>query len=241
MRRIALFAVLLLAQATFALEPASDPNLAVVRIKSHGASGTVISTTDGKSYILSCAHMFFAEFGGLDAKLLKKPFSIDGPAQPYAPNKPAVSRLIGVDAEADLSLIEIDNGPFHYIPIAPQGRQPGQRLLSAGYDDMKWPVTNQWVTILSIDLNYIFTRERPWHGRSGGGLFDYDAKLLFGVVEAYETTAPFRGVYVGHQSILRFMSKYQSLMEPIPARPPSPNTTQRLSKEEKRGRDLQTH
>src|SRR5207237_3382704 len=39
--------------------PASDPALAVVRIKSHGASGTVIATAPGKSWILSCCHMFF--------------------------------------------------------------------------------------------------------------------------------------------------------------------------------------
>src|SRR5207302_6420338 len=85
--------------------PRYHPSLAVVRIKSHGASGTVIATAPGKSYILSCAHMFA---GPAD---YKKPLRLDGPRQPHAEAKRAACRVLAVDAQADLSLLEHDNGP----------------------------------------------------------------------------------------------------------------------------------
>src|SRR4051794_1893902 len=89
-----------------ALEPTSDPNLATVRITSHGVSGTIIATSEGKSWILSCAHMFLqAGQDQLDPRLLKKKFHIDGPAQPYAPRKPAHAKLLAVDPARDLALL----------------------------------------------------------------------------------------------------------------------------------------
>ncbi len=45
-----LFLFLLIVPPASAFEPAADPALAAVRIKSHGASGTVIATTPGKSW-----------------------------------------------------------------------------------------------------------------------------------------------------------------------------------------------
>jgi hypothetical protein len=44
------------------------------------------------------------------------------------------------------------------------------------------------------------------HGRSGGGLWDIDAKVLIGVVQGYEVP-PWgrRGIYVSHQAVLRFL------------------------------------
>ena len=57
-KRVTFLAALGLALALAAGARAQDPTLACVRIKSHGASGTVIATTRGKSWILSCAHMF---------------------------------------------------------------------------------------------------------------------------------------------------------------------------------------
>ena len=205
-----------------ALEPSADPSLAVVRIKSHGASGTIIATTEGKSWILSCAHMFFGPHDTLDDKYTRKKIVIDGPAQPYAPQKLAATRLLGADADHDLSLIEIDNGPFNYVPVAPQGFQPGQNLNSAGYDEMKWPITSKHATILVTLSDWTYTREKPWHGRSGGGLFDLDAKVLIGVVNGYELQGQARGIYVSHASILRFLARYQGHMTHTPLSPPTP-------------------
>lgn len=217
---------------TFGMEPASDPNLAVVRIKSHGCSGTVIQTTDGKSYILSCAHMFFDAANNFDPKKINATFDVDGARQPYAPKKTARVKVLGADSDADLSLLEMDNGPFYYIPIAPKGHRPGRYILSAGYDDMKWPITNQWCTLLGADTLWLYTREKPWHGRSGGGLFDYEAKVLIGVISAYENPPGSRGIYANHESILRFMAKFTSRMEQTPRTPPTPPRSQKFTLKE---------
>jgi hypothetical protein len=199
---------LAVARLLWALEPAADPALATVRIKSHGASATVIATTDGRSWILGCAHMLTDDAGNPSAAARAKKFSIDGPSQPHAVRKSATgpARLAAWDYKIDLSLLVIDNGPFHYIPVAREGFRPGKNLASVGYDNMAWPVTVKPATIVASVGDTTFTRERPWHGRSGGGLCDRDARVLIGVVQGYELP-PWgrRGVYVSHQAILRFL------------------------------------
>ena len=220
--RAALVCCAAIAARAAALEPSADPRLAVVRVKSHGASGTIIATAPGQSWILSCAHMFFGPRDTLDDTLLRKKIVIDGPAQPNAPRLLATARLFAVDAERDLSLIEIANGPFNYVPVAPAGFQPGGNLLSAGYDAMKWPVTVRPATILGTLGNWTYTRERPGHGRSGGGLFDVGGKCLIGVVNGYEINGQERGIYVSHESILAFLAKCHGQMTGAPRGPPLP-------------------
>jgi len=199
-----------------ALEPAADPTLAVVRITSHGASGTVIQTTVGRSWILSCCHMFFGGNGRIDQQLLAKKIIIDGPTQPFAIRKSAEARVVLIDANADLCLIEIDNGPFHYVPVAPKGFKPGKRISSAGYDLMKWPITHVRNTIIGQFSGWTYTTERPSQGRSGGGLFDLDARVLIGVCNGLEVSGEGRGLFVSHQSILLFLSKSQGAGKTLP-------------------------
>jgi hypothetical protein len=220
--RTRLLTLLLLALAA-CRAPASEPPryhpaLAVVRIRSHGASGTVIATAPGKSWILSCAHMFAgpAEY--------KKPLRIDGPPQPLAAPKRAACRILAVDAQADLSLLEHDNGPFYCCPVAPAGHQPGNNLLSAGYDEMRWPVTQQRATLLESLGQTTFTRERPWHGRSGGGLIDVDSHVLIGVVQGYEVGGRGRGVYVSHAAVLTFVARHLPSDRPGELRPSRPRS-----------------
>jgi len=142
------------------------------------------------------------------AAMRAKKFIIDGPDQPHALRKmsPGPARLVAWDYQADLSLLVIDNGPFNYIPVAPEGFKPGRNLYSAGYDNMAWPITMKAATILISQGDTTYTKEKPWHGRSGGGLCDLDAKVLIGVVQGYEVP-PWgrRGVYVSHQAVLRFL------------------------------------
>jgi len=210
-------------------EPARDPNLAAVRVKSHGASATVIATTPGKSWLLGCAHMFFDEHDQVDPALAARPIRLDGPVQPYAPRKAASARLVAVDAAADLSLLVLDNGPFHFVPVAPRGHPPSRNLRSVGYDGMAWPVTNRPATVVGVSGDWTFTREKPWHGRSGGGLIDLEARVLIGVVNGYETTGQQRGVYTSHDAVLRFLEQHFSKMPRQPHTPPAPDNRQRYA------------
>lgn len=194
-----------------------DPSLAVVRIKSHGASGTVIWSRQGKSYILSCAHMFDTPAS------LKRPLRIDGPVQPKAPRVLVKPKVLAVDFTLDLSLIELPNGPFYTVPVAPAGYQPGTQLLSIGYDNMSWPVTRRIATFLNTGPTTTYTRERPWHGRSGGGLIDPKRHYLVGVVQGYEVTGSRRGLYVSHAAILRFLKNRPGILQrPVPVAPAVP-------------------
>ncbi len=193
----ALLALLLLGAAA----PASPPD-AVVRLSSHGASGTVIQTAPGRSLILSCAHAF-------EGRDRARPLVIDAPtAAPAGTSRAVGIRLLAVDERLDLSLIELGDGPLPYCcPVAPAGFTPGGRVLSVGYDAMRYPAVQEWATLLGSTGGTTYTREQPRPGRSGGALLDLDAGCLIGVVQGYETAGPRRGMYVSHQAILSFLGR----------------------------------
>jgi hypothetical protein len=232
MKRTFTFLVLLLVLArpsrTQGVPPAADPALATVRIKSHGASATIIATTEGRSWILGCAHMLTDGNGNPSDKARKKKFVIDGPVQTYAPKQPAEVKLVAWDYDMDLSLLEIANGPFHHIPVAQAGFKPSSKLWSCGYDNMSWPVTKKPATILLSQGNTTYTKEKPWHGRSGGGLADGDARVLIGVVQGYEVWPNSRGLYVSHAAILRFLRSQWKNAPPQPLDEVLPVQRQRL-------------
>ncbi len=190
---------------------------AVVRIGSHGGSGTVIFTTAGRSLILSCAHAFQGNDRS-KAIVIDVPTPTPGPAQ-----RPGV-RLLAVDYRADLSLIEMLAGPLPYVcPVAPVNHRAG-RLLSVGFDEMALPAKMRPATSLGSQGAITFTRERPWHGRSGGGLIDLDSGYLVGVVQGYsgpqdrrEVVSGCTGMYASLTAIQSFLSKNQPGLQAQPA------------------------
>lgn len=184
----------------------ADPSWAVVRLPSHGASATVIATAPGKSYLLCCAHAF-------EGRDRTRPIAVDTPSPLAAgPLNPGV-RLLAVDYALDLSLIEVAAGPLPYCcPVAPAGHRPSGRVISAGYDEMRLtadgrPPAVRVATVLGTSGNVTWTREVPWHGRSGGGLIDADAGVLIGVVQGYEVGGRNRGMYVSHAAVLAFTAR----------------------------------
>jgi hypothetical protein len=172
---------------------------AVLRIKSHGASGTVVQTAAGSTYILTCAHAF--EGGNRH-----KPIRLDVPTvAPTVHVQRVQPTVVAVDYRLDLALIHISAGPLPYVcPIAPPSSLHSRRCLSVGYDDMELPPKMKMATIVSIQGKTIYTAEKPWHGRSGGGLIDEQGQLI-GVVQGYEVNDQQRGMYVSHDAILSFI------------------------------------
>ncbi|HEV3443742.1 MAG TPA: trypsin-like peptidase domain-containing protein, partial [Gemmataceae bacterium] len=122
--------------------------------------------------------------------------------------------VIAVDARRDLSLLRYNDGPFPFVsPVAAAGFHAGP-CLSVGYDELKIPAQCRPATILESQGTVTFTRERPWHGRSGGGLIDRKTGSLVGVVSAYTGPSNHRelcpgekGVYVRHESVLAFLAE----------------------------------
>ena len=181
-----------------ALPLAAEPPDAVVRLPSHGASGTVIYTERGRSLILSCAHAF-------EGAARATPVTLDVPCLRPGPPRPGRIKLLAVDYGLDLSLLELNDGPLDFVcPVAPSGHRPG-RCLSVGYDEMRLPAKRASATLLGSNRGITFTREIPWHGRSGGALIDRDAGCLIGVVQGYEVGGERRGLYVSHEAILKFL------------------------------------
>lgn len=199
MNRIAAILCFLLAGTAHA-----DPKGAIVRIPSAGGSGTVIATGQGWSLILTAGHCF-------QGAAKNKAIALDIIA-PAAGQKVGCV-LIGADYQADVALLRLNYGPLpHVAPVAPAGFRPGV-CESAGFDDMAFP--GKWLPthIKSASGGYYYTREAPWHGRSGGGLIDANSGFLVGVCSGYtgqhsrNEAARGEGVYAAHASIMAFLKR----------------------------------
>lgn len=201
----ALLLLLLLASPAFA-----DPKGAIVRIPSHGGSGTVIATGPGWSLILSAAHCF-------EGSARTKPIALDVIMPSAAVGRVGI-QLLGTDKAADVALVRLNYGPLpHISPVAPSGFQPGP-CLSGGFDDMKFPGEYRLANIIERSPDgYYYTREAPWHGRSGGGLIDARTGYLVGVCSGYtgqhsrNEAARGKGVYAGLPSILAFLRRTKTI------------------------------
>ena len=174
------------------------PQDAVVAFPSHGCSATCIWKDQTRSLLLSCAHAF----EGNDK--YKKITMLAPHPTPGARQAPGI-RLLYVDNRLDLSLLEVGTSLPYVCPVAPVGSHPG-RLLSCGYDEMRWPPTVRVATQIGTSAELTYTKEYPWHGRSGGALLDPDQGQLYGVVSGY-TTPPMKvvGLYASHQAVLTFL------------------------------------
>jgi hypothetical protein len=127
--------------------------------------------------------------------------------------------LIARDPRWDLALVRVDAGPFPYVcPVVGAGYNPvGRRIVSVGYDEMRLPVTVRTATVTRLSGGQVFTREPPWHGRSGGSLIDVDLGCLVGVCSGYagnpgmaarESPLGGPGIYVSHTAVRSFLSHY---------------------------------
>lgn len=215
---------------------------AVIRITSHGCSGTVIHAEDGRSLVLTCAHMFLspARFPGepdrIDPHLLARSFAFDAPhPQPAKDPRPGI-RLLKYDVGSDLALIQVNTRLPYVCPVAVVRPAPGP-CASAGYDAMTWPATVRPATVMRIEGLRQFTFERPRGGRSGGPLLAAGGTVVIGVCTGYngptdgrEVVPGGEGIYSSHAALVRFLGlaaappakaaplPFQPL-PPIPAQP----------------------
>ena len=219
----ALLAVLSVFAATASAQ-SERPSDAVVRLTSHGGSGTVIATGEGWSLILTCYHCFN---GGSRSKAV----AIDMPHPAPGEAKKVGVKVIALGSmDNDLALLQLNAGPLPYVsPVAPVGFKP-RDCWSCGYDEMKTPAKVRPATVVATWGGTYKTDTRPWHGRSGGGLIDKEKGYLVGVCSAYtgpsnraEVMRGENGIYVSLPAIQRFLAKAKVMKgDTIPDERPEP-------------------
>jgi hypothetical protein len=171
-------------------------------------SGTVIAVEQGRSSVLTCAHLF----GGGNGRIL-----LDAPMPNAGAPAQVGVRLVQLDHAADLALVEVGAALPYTCPV---GETTGRRLLSCGYDYARgYPGTRTLATPLGVRGNWLWTRELPVDGRSGGPLIDVERGTLVGVCHGYQCT-PYgcSGMYVCLDSIHEFLGSRGG--SPPPARQP---------------------
>lgn len=179
-----------------------------VRIPSHGCSGTIIASRRGESMVLTCWHAFATD------RERMRPIVVEVPSLSVSPVKKVGVSLVKVgNASCDLALVRIAYGPLPVIPVGAEDWS-GRQAWSCGYDEMG-PFVYRPARVL-VNGGGLFTVERPWHGRSGGGLVCERSGCLVGVVSGYEGpmirrevlsgAVGTRGIYVGLDLIRPFVS-----------------------------------
>jgi len=162
-------------------QPAPASAAAVVQIPSHGGSGTVIATEPGRTWILTCAHLFAGPGDRARPLVILSPSN-----RPVAPPRRVGPRLVAIRDALDLALLHLPDGPLPFwAPVPPAHYRPDTFCWSVGYDEMRRPPQVRPARIVSVEGSRYLTDARPWHGRSGGALLEARTGYLVGVVTAY--------------------------------------------------------
>ena len=165
-------------------------------------SGTIIDARSGEALILTCGHVFRDSDG-------KGPVMVDL----FGPNGPqqVKGRLLACDLERDVGLVSISTTvPLTAVPLAPPGTTPqaGDRVTGIGCSGGAAP-TAQESHINSIGRfrgpPNLQVAGQPVQGRSGGGLFDAQGRVI-GVCNAADPEDN-EGLFAAQESIYKELDR----------------------------------
>jgi thiol-disulfide isomerase/thioredoxin len=138
-------------------------------------SGTMIDARQGEALVLTCGHIFRDSRG-------QGQISVDLCA-PGAPQK-LPGRLVSYDLERDVALVSIRPGvPVRAAALAPKRYEPskGDRVVTVGCNN-GGPATAHQSSITAINkflaAPNLSVAGLPAQGRSGGGLFTADGRVI---------------------------------------------------------------
>jgi len=159
-------------------------------------SGTIIESKPGRTLIMTCGHIFrgIAE----DSKI-----AVD--LAPWDRPRTFVGTLIRHDLDADVGLVSIStDAAIPVVPVARRAAAPkvGEQMVCVGCSGGQAP-TREQIRITAIDkyegASTIECEGLPVQGRSGGGLFDTQGRLVGVCINA--DPAAQRGIYAGLAAI----------------------------------------
>ncbi|MEM9701620.1 MAG: serine protease, partial [Planctomycetota bacterium] len=204
--------------------PNRDPMQTVVRIQVFDdaglnfGSGTIIASRPGRAIALTCGHIFRTHKPG--GRIEVETFD-GGRVRPW----PAT--LIGYDKTSDVGLLAIDCPEV--LPasaLAPPGVAPGDRVVSVGCDGGEAPNRQghvvQRAPAYRGPQNFSCTGQ-PQLGRSGGGCFDSQGRLI-GVVWSRSEDPP-EGIYTAIEPINALLDRHGLTALKAPPAAPAPGAT----------------
>jgi thiol-disulfide isomerase/thioredoxin len=165
-------------------------------------SGTIIDARSGEALILTCGHVFRDSDG-------KGPVMVDV----FGPNGPqqVTGRLIACDLERDVGLVSISTSiALTAAPLAPLGTKPqaGDRVTGMGCSGGAAPTAEE-SHINSIGRfrgpPNLQVAGQPVQGRSGGGLFDAQGRVI-GVCNAADPEDN-EGLFAAQESIYKELDR----------------------------------
>ncbi len=165
-------------------------------------SGTVIDSRPGRSIVLTCAHIF----RDISKQAVVEVDLFDGEE-----SRTYQGKILSYNLEADVGLIAIaTSDPIPSIPLIPasDALRKGAEVFGIGCGGGKRPVRlpmrvtalNRYLGPDNIECTVV-----PQQGRSGGGLFDTQGRLV-GVCFAADPKSA-RGLYAGIRPIRQILQK----------------------------------
>ena len=204
MRTLGLLVGLLIA-ATATADDHDTVTQATVRIRvqignfAEYGSGTVVQRAGSTGLVVTCAHIF----DGPDATIQVTLFN--------GKKRTLAGQLLAENKSWDVALVRVENiGECKPIPLADAPVATGQLVFVAGCDEGGLP--NCWDTEVTA-VNRFYGRPNlevaaiPEDGRSGGGVFSRDLRLL-GVCNGVNTLE-FQGLYAGVDSVYELQKGLQ--------------------------------
>lgn len=201
-------------------EVISRPLAATIRVRVSSdkmqdvGTGTIIHSTAGKSIILTCAHLF--------QNMTTKPQVEVDIFQNGASNRyPAT--ILGGSHDLDLAVLQIQNAqPLPVVELCrqPETFKPGQPVFSLGCDNGQPPslLQSKIIQVNRYNGHSNLTCEKdPVQGRSGGGLFDEQGRLL-AVCSAADRVSK-EGLYMSIPAITSLLQKLSLdyVLQPVTA------------------------
>lgn len=178
-------------------------------------TGTIIHSGPHGALIVTCGHLFRDSKGRgpITAELFDNGSPRKVPAQ-----------LITYDLKCDLALVSIREGRLPSAPLMAEDQQmrQGDSVLSIGCNHGNDP-TVQFSNVTTVNRYNgpanLQVAGRPVMGRSGGGLFNHEGKLI-GVCFAADPAAD-EGLYMAHRGVYEQLKKVglSHLVEDQPSAP----------------------
>jgi len=211
-----------------------DPMPAAVRIRiiekdrTQVGSGTIIQSQPGYALVLTCAHIM--DRAGDNALIEVDVFAEDQ-------GRIFLGEIIGHHIDSDVGLISIRPAttlPAVAVDFSTAGIAKGDEVMSIGCNNGARP-TRLHVCVRNVNLylgaDHLICATAPIHGRSGGGLFRPDGRLI-GVCSAANRKED-HGLYAGRGAIQEMLERHDltKIVQTSPATPTVRSTPQSRSNE----------